>query len=123
MENGRSAPARRPDRRELSKLFSDLRYLPRQIAKSLSRHPRRTMTQTLAPSPTPSRLPDPQRLPAVLARYREPVVASSVAEIAVTLGPFVALWVAMWALMHVSYWLSLALAAPAAGFMVRLFMI
>ncbi len=81
------------------------------------------MTQTLAPSPTPSRLPDPQRLPAVLARYREPVVASSVAEIAVTLGPFVALWVAMWALMHVSYWLSLALAAPAAGFMVRLFMI
>ena len=29
----------------------------------------------------------------------------------------------MWALMHVSYWLTLALALPAAGFLVRLFMI
>ena len=81
------------------------------------------MTPDSGFSQTPSPLPVTQRLPALLARYREPVVASSVAEIAVTLGPFVALWVAMWALMHVSYWLSLALAAPAAGFMVRLFMI
>jgi len=44
-------------------------------------------------------------------------------EIAVTFAPFAALWAAMWALMHVSYWLTLALALPAAGFLVRLFMI
>jgi hypothetical protein len=44
-------------------------------------------------------------------------------EIAVTFAPFAPLWAAMWALLHVSYWLTLALALPAAGFLVRLFMI
>jgi len=38
-------------------------------------------------------------------------------------APLAALWAAMWALMHVSYWLSLALSLPAAGFLVRVFMI
>lgn len=66
---------------------------------------------------------DPQRLPGVLSRYRDPNVAWSVTEIAVTAGPLVALWAAMWGLMHISYWLALALALPAAGFLVRLFMI
>jgi acyl-lipid omega-6 desaturase (Delta-12 desaturase) len=44
-------------------------------------------------------------------------------EIGVTFVPLAAVWTAMWALMHVSYWLTLALALPAAGFLVRLFMI
>jgi acyl-lipid omega-6 desaturase (Delta-12 desaturase) len=68
-------------------------------------------------------LPDAQRLPGVLSRYRDPNLARSLTEIAVTFAPFAALWAAMWALMHVSYWLTLALALPAAGFLVRLFMI
>ena len=69
-------------------------------------------------------LPPPEKLPALLSqRYREPRLGRSLTEIAVTLGPLVALWAAMWALMHVSYGLSLALAAPAAGFLLRLFMI
>ena len=72
----------------------------------------------------PSRgLPPAERLPGLLSRYRDPDVGRSVAEIALTLAPFAALWAAMWGVMHVSYWLSLALAAPAAGFLVRLFMI
>ena len=58
-------------------------------------------------TPSPPALPDPQRLPGILSRYREPSVAWSLTEIAVTLGPFVALWAAMWALMHVSYGLAL----------------
>ena len=59
----------------------------------------------------------------MLARYRDPKLAWSLTEIAVTFAPLVALWAAMWALMHVSYWLTLALALPAAGFLVRLFLI
>ena len=73
--------------------------------------------------PSTGALPDPGRLPAELARYRDPNLTWSLAEIAMTLMPLVALWAAMWALLHVSYWLTLALALPAAGFLVRLFMI
>jgi len=71
---------------------------------------------------SPRRLPA-ARLPAILSRYRDPSLAWSLMEIVVTFAPFTALWAAMWALMHVSYWLTLTLALPAAGFLVRLFMI
>ena len=88
------------------------------------------MTPTTSPknhgpirTPSLRGLPDAQRLPGVLSRYRDPNLARSLTEIAVTFAPFAALWAAMWALMHVSYWLTLALALPAAGFLVRLFMI
>ena len=64
-----------------------------------------------------------QRLPGALARYRDPRLSRSLTEIAVTALPLIALWVAMWGLMHISYLLSLVLAIPAAGFLVRLFLI
>jgi acyl-lipid omega-6 desaturase (Delta-12 desaturase) len=47
----------------------------------------------------------------------------SIVEIAVTVIPLAALWTLMWLALDVSYWLSLLLAIPTAGFMVRLFMI
>ena len=72
-------------------------------------------------SPLP--LTSPQSLPGLLSRYRDPILARSVTEIAITFGPLVALWAAMWGLMHYSYWLALLLAVPAAGFLVRMFMI
>jgi len=81
------------------------------------------MTQSSPSSPAPVGLPDIQRLPGILARYRDPNLASSLTEIAVTVAPLFGLWAAMWGLLHVSYWLCLALALPAAGFLVRLFMI
>jgi acyl-lipid omega-6 desaturase (Delta-12 desaturase) len=81
------------------------------------------MTDSALPTPPPPALPETQRLPGALARYRDPKLAWSLTEIAVTFAPLVALWAAMWALMHVSYWLTLALALPAAGFLVRLFLI
>ena len=59
----------------------------------------------------------------ILARYRNPSAARSLVEIAVTLGPFVALWAATWLGLYFGYWISLVLAIPAAGFLVRLFMI
>jgi acyl-lipid omega-6 desaturase (Delta-12 desaturase) len=58
-----------------------------------------------------------------LAPYREPTLDRSIAEIAVTALPLVALWAAMWGALHISYGLSLALAPLAAAFLVRLFMI
>ena len=64
-----------------------------------------------------------QRLPGVLARYRDPMLSRSLIEIAITALPLITLWVAMWGLMHISYWLSLILSIPAAGFLVRLFLI
>ena len=77
------------------------------------------MRAALAPLPT-----DVRQWPKALARYREPDTARSVAEIAITALPLVGLWFAMWASLHlVGYWLTLLLAIPAAGFLVRLFMI
>src|SRR5205807_2662316 len=64
-----------------------------------------------------------QGLPKLLARYRDPSLPRSLTEIAITALPLVGLWAGMWALLHVSYWLTLLLAIPAAGFLVRLFMI
>ena len=58
-----------------------------------------------------------------LARYRIPSVGRSIVEILITIVPFLALWTSMWAALDVGYWLSLLLALPAAGFLVRLFMI
>jgi omega-6 fatty acid desaturase (delta-12 desaturase) len=66
---------------------------------------------------------DAGRWPKVLAGYREPSGGRSVAEIIVTALPLVILWVCMWASLSVGYWLCLLLSVPAAGFLVRLFMI
>ena len=59
----------------------------------------------------------------ILGRYREPNHARSVFELMITGGPFVLLWILMWAALDVGYWLSLIIALPAAGLLVRLFMI
>ena len=59
----------------------------------------------------------------ILDRYREPSQFRSLFEIAVTVIPLILLWAAMWFALGWSYWLSLLLAIPAAGFLVRLFMI
>ncbi len=67
--------------------------------------------------------PEPVDLGRILARYREPRSARSVLEIAITLVPFVAIWIVMWAALNAGYWIGLFLAIPAAGFLIRLFMI
>lgn len=59
----------------------------------------------------------------ILARYREPSTRRSVAELAVTLGPFFLLWALAWAALSVSPWLSLAIAALNGAFLVRIFVI
>src|SRR5437762_4751387 len=59
----------------------------------------------------------------ILTRYRNPSAARSLVEIAITFGPFVLLWAATWLGIYFGHWISLLLAIPAAGFLVRLFMI
>ena len=60
----------------------------------------------------------------ILARYREPSTGRGVLEIAVTFPPLVALWALVWAAFHFGHWwLGLLLTVPAAGFLVRLFLI
>lgn len=66
---------------------------------------------------------DAQSWAQILTRYREPSARRGIAEIVITAGPFVALWAAAWLALGFSYWLSLLLVIPAAGFLVRLFMI
>ena len=58
-----------------------------------------------------------------LAKYREPSPRRSLYELAITVLPLVALWVLAWLALSVSVWLTLLLTIPAAGFLLRLFLI
>ena len=66
---------------------------------------------------------DSRALAQSLAGYREPSCARSIFEIVITVLPLVLLWFLMWASLEIGYWLCLLLSVPAAGFLVRLFMI
>jgi omega-6 fatty acid desaturase (delta-12 desaturase) len=59
----------------------------------------------------------------ILNQYRDINQFRSIWELAITAVPFALLWGTMWLCLHWSFWLSLAIAVPAAGFLVRLFMI
>jgi omega-6 fatty acid desaturase (delta-12 desaturase) len=58
-----------------------------------------------------------------IAPYRDPNPARSVAELAVTAVPFALLWWLIWAALDAGYWVGMVLALPAAGLLVRLFLI
>jgi omega-6 fatty acid desaturase (delta-12 desaturase) len=59
----------------------------------------------------------------ILARYCDPDPKRSVFELVVTAVPFVLLWASILVCLQRGLWLGLALILPAAGFLVRLFMI
>jgi omega-6 fatty acid desaturase (delta-12 desaturase) len=75
------------------------------------------------PSPNARIMPDTRRLMKDLAPYREPSSARSLFELAVTAVPFLLTWFLIWAAVDAGYWIGLLLAVPAAGFLVRLFLI
>jgi omega-6 fatty acid desaturase (delta-12 desaturase) len=67
---------------------------------------------------------DRRTLLARLATFQGPSTRRSVTQLAITAAPYAALVVFMYyAYYHISPWLTLALALPAAGFVVRLFII
>ena len=60
----------------------------------------------------------------ILSGYTAPSRLRSIAEIAITALPLIVLWTAAWYTYHIGHaWASLLIAIPAAGFLVRLFMI
>jgi omega-6 fatty acid desaturase (delta-12 desaturase) len=60
----------------------------------------------------------------ILSRYREPSRARSVIELAITALPLIALWFLAWLTFSLGlWWVTLLIAVPASGFLVRLFMI
>src|SRR5690606_26023961 len=59
----------------------------------------------------------------ILSAYRQPHVGRSAFELAATLIPFILLWAGASVSVHFGYWFGLILALPAAGFLLRLFML
>ncbi len=60
---------------------------------------------------------------AVLAPYARPQLGRSLLGIATSLVPYLGLLVGMYVLLGVSYWLVLAVSVPAAGFLVRTYIV
>ena len=58
-----------------------------------------------------------------IARYQNPDLKRSLWQVANSVVPFFLLWYLMYRSLEVSYWLTLALAVPTAGFMARVFII
>ena len=73
--------------------------------------------RTLAPTPERSAW-----LP-VAAHYGRPDRELAVRQLVTSFLPYVALWSAMALSLHVGYWLTLLLALPTAGFLVRIFIV
>jgi omega-6 fatty acid desaturase (delta-12 desaturase) len=69
------------------------------------------------------RMIDKKELPRILARYRTPDLKRSAWQMINSFVLYGISWYLMYLSLSVSYWLTLALAVPAAGFMVRLFII
>jgi acyl-lipid omega-6 desaturase (Delta-12 desaturase) len=60
----------------------------------------------------------------ILTRYQNPTLTRSIFELAITAAPLLLVWGAAWtALSFELWWMALLLAIPAAGFLVRLFMV
>ena len=59
----------------------------------------------------------------LLARYQRPETRRALLQLATTLLPLVAVFTAMYLLLPISHWWTLLLAAPAAGFLVRTFIL
>jgi acyl-lipid omega-6 desaturase (Delta-12 desaturase) len=67
--------------------------------------------------------PEARALAQLLARYREPNNARGIFELLVTAVPFVTLWALLCAVLDYGHYIGLLGAVPAAGLLVRLFMI
>jgi omega-6 fatty acid desaturase (delta-12 desaturase) len=67
--------------------------------------------------------PEARALAHVLARYREPDSVRGAFELMITAVPFVIIWALMCLVLVHGYWIGLVGVAPAAGLLVRLFLI
>ncbi len=74
-------------------------------------------------SPNPDPGLDARALLKATAPFRQPIEARSLLELAITIVPFVLLWLLTWAALDAGHWLGLLLTVPAGGFLLRLFLI
>ena len=58
-----------------------------------------------------------------MAPYARPVTSLTLLDIATSVLPFLVLWGVMYAALDVSYWVVLAISVPAAGFLLRTFIL
>ncbi len=58
-----------------------------------------------------------------VAKYRNPVLRRSIGQLVTSIVPYLALWALMIWSLSISYWITLAIAVVAAGFLVRIFII
>lgn len=72
---------------------------------------------------TPATGAGPIRWQAIVARYQNADVRRSLWQIVNSAGPYLLLWTLMVHSLTISYWLTLALAVPAALFLMRVFII
>ena len=91
-------------------------------------NPQRPAAADLAPEPgniddVAALKAQARRLAAHCARYRGADTRRALIQIATTALPFLALLAAMWAAVDHAYWLTLLLAIPASGLLVRFFII
>jgi omega-6 fatty acid desaturase (delta-12 desaturase) len=84
--------------------------------------PAASIPQTASATTEASAL-DERQWTRILARYRDPDPMRSVFELLITAVPFFLIWALMLFGLRYDFWLCLILAIPAAGFVVRLFMI
>lgn len=59
----------------------------------------------------------------IVAKYQQPDTRKSIGQILNTFVPFIVLWGLMFLSLEVGYWLTLLLAIPTAGFLVRIFIL
>ncbi|PSL18883.1 fatty acid desaturase [Shimia abyssi] len=81
------------------------------------------MIPKIDPIPNATRAMAPKDWVVVLAKYREPDIWRSVFELAITAGPFLAIWALAWWSLSLSPWVALGLSILNAAFLLRLFTI
>ena len=59
----------------------------------------------------------------IVSKYNFPDPGKSIWQLIDSIGPLLVIWLLMYLSIDISYWITLALAVPAAGFMVRIFII
>src|SRR5436305_898968 len=84
------------------------------------------MTAALPPTAAvPAAVPDPDRLfwRQSVVRHEQPSLRHSLLDLATSVLPYLVLTVAMYLCLEISVWIALALAIPAAGFLMRTFIV
>lgn len=81
------------------------------------------MLQKVLQEKTTSPRPGRNAFRAAVAPFEEPIPSRSIRQIINSVVPYAALWVLMILTLDISIWLTLLLAIPAAGFLVRIFII